>query len=385
MTTPWHAISSLLVLLLGCLLCIKLNRWLQVSQRMIVLLYFWHTLFCLIYIYFSVNFETDAWGYFVIGGENLPPFALGTTVIYWLVSFFLLFDLSFFGVSLCFNIIGAIGLIFFYASLKKVVRFSSRKIQRIVLMIVFLPSVSFWSAAIGKDSISFLCISMALWAVTNFKDKKTLLFFSILVIFLVRPHIAIIMLVSLVASVIFQRSTSIFQKILLGSSAMMALYALIPVLLTYVGLESDFDTSVVISYVETREGQNMYGGGAIDLSSMSFVEKLFTYLFRPLPFEAKGILQLAASLDNVFLLYLLMLGFFAVLKLNFHQSSENRMFMWVFVILTWTMLSLTTANLGIMVRQKWMFCPFIIYLLISKLAFIERPQIEYKAQRRNQS
>ena len=363
----------------------KLNRWLQVSQRIIVLLYFWHTLFCLIYIYYAVNFGADAWGYFVIGGENLPPFALGTTVIYWLVSFFLLFDLSFFGVSLCFNIIGAIGLIFFYASLKKVVRFSSRKIQRIVLMIVFLPSVSFWSAAIGKDAISFLSISMALWVVTNFKAKKTLLFFSILVMFLVRPHIAIIMLVSLVASSIFQRSTSIFQKILLGSSAMMALYALIPVVLAYVGLEPDFDISAVNSYVEIRAGHNMYGGGAIDLSSMSFVEKLFTYLFRPLPFEAKGILQLAASVDNVFLLYLLMLGFLAVLKLNFHQSSENRMFMWVFVILTWTMLSLTTANLGISVRQKWIFCPFIIYLLISKLAFSERPQIEYKAQRRNQS
>ena len=370
-TTSWHAFSSLLVLLLGCLLCMKLNRWLQISQRMIVLLYFWHSLFCLIYIYLAVNFGADALGYFVLGDENLPSFAPGTVAIYWLVSFLLLFDLSFLGVSLCFNVIGAMGLMLFYASLNSVTRFSGQKLKLIVLMIAFLPSVSFWSSAIGKDAISFMAIGLMLWATLNRKKQVRILCFSIFIMFLIRPHIAMVMLGSLAASSLFQRSIPMFQRILLGLCGFVASFAVMPLLLESLGFGLDFDASHLVTYIETRQGHNMDGGGGIDISSMSFGEKLFTYLIRPLPFEAAGFTQLVASLDNMFLLFLLVLGFLGILKLNFYQGRENRVFMWVFLISTWIILALTTANLGIAVRQKWMFLPVLIYLIISKLALNE--------------
>jgi hypothetical protein len=39
--------------------------------------------------------------------------------------------------------------------------------------------------------------------------------------------------------------------------------------------------------------------------------------------------------------------------------------MWLYVLLTWVVLATTTANLGISMRQKWMFTPVLVFLLIS--------------------
>ena len=45
--------------------------------------------------------------------------------------------------------------------------------------------------------------------------------------------------------------------------------------------------------------------------------------------------------------------------------GENRAFMWVYALMAWGILAMTTANLGIALRQKWMFAPMLIFLFIS--------------------
>ena len=50
------------------------------------------------------------------------------------------------------------------------------------------------------------------------------------------------------------------------------------------------------------------------------------------------------------------------------RSKANRQFMWFYFIGTLLVLSMTTPNLGIAVRQKWMFIPMFLYLFISAIA-----------------
>jgi hypothetical protein len=40
-------------------------------------------------------------------------------------------------------------------------------------------------------------------------------------------------------------------------------------------------------------------------------------------------------------------------------------FLLAYSVTAWVMLALTTANLGISVRQKWMFAPMLIFLFLS--------------------
>jgi hypothetical protein len=141
----------------------------------------------------------------------------------------------------------------------------------------------------------------------------------------------------------------------------------------YSGLGSDAGASDIESYVENRQSSNMMGGGAVDIASMSLPMQLFTYLFRPLPFEANSIPALAASIDNVVLLALIFVGGASMVKHRRRSKRGNRMFMWVFSISTWLVLAMTTANLGISVRQKWMFAPMLILLFISAIGRSRAP------------
>ncbi|MEC9443640.1 MAG: hypothetical protein VX408_01075, partial [Pseudomonadota bacterium] len=78
-----------------------------------------------------------------------------------------------------------------------------------------------------------------------------------------------------------------------------------------------------------------------------------------------SITALAAAIDNLILLYLFIVGIYALIIKKSQSFTENRKFMWVYVAIAWVVLSMTTANLGIAIRQKWMFAPILIFLLIS--------------------
>jgi hypothetical protein len=133
----------------------------------------------------------------------------------------------------------------------------------------------------------------------------------------------------------------------------------------YSGLGSGADNADVIEYVEQRQGYNMQGGGAVDISSMSLPVQMFTYLFRPLPFEAHSLTSLAVSVENVALIVILFLAIGQRIKGRKSTSHVDRVFLAVFSVSVWLILATTTANLGIAVRQKWMFLPMIILLAIS--------------------
>ncbi|MGC8121871.1 hypothetical protein ACP2AU_15435, partial [Marinobacter sp. VGCF2001] len=108
-------------------------------------------------------------------------------------------------------------------------------------------------------------------------------------------------------------------------------------------------------------------GGRVDIASMSLPVQLFTYLFRPLFFEARSVFALAAAIDNLILLGLFVFGGIALLRGKKTGLGENRVFMWAYALCAWLILAMTSANLGIAVRQKWMFVPMLIFLLVSVL------------------
>ena len=372
MNSPSDPFVCFLIILSGAYLCISLNRYFKISQIRILQLYTWHTLFCFVYIYYTLNVGADATGYYNRAGEELRDFAFGTIAIDWLVALFRVFNLSLLGVFLCFNIFGCIGLIAFYASLHKEVRYCSKWLRLLVLIIIFLPSTSFWSSAIGKDAISFMSICLALWASLNFNSHKFLMIVSISLMFFVRPHISGLMVFALASSMLLQRNVPFTQRFFIGAVAIIGTLLIVPFALKYVGLGNEIGTSMIQVYIEERQAYNQDGGGGIDIAAMSLPVKLFTYLLRPLPFEARSIPQFAAAIDNVVLLYIMIVGFYTLFSRKRLNLEGNRMFMWLYVLAVWLVLSLTTSNLGIAVRQKWMFIPILIYLLISLMASKEQ-------------
>lgn len=97
---------------------------------------------------------------------------------------------------------------------------------------------------------------------------------------------------------------------------------------------------------------------------MSYPMQMFTYLFRPLPFDAHSALALFTSIENTILLALFLYVLFKN-KFRLHSFIEGKnAWLLIYAFLTCSMLAITTANLGIATRQKWMFMPILIYLLV---------------------
>jgi len=363
--TPWHVFSAMIVFGLGALLGEYLRRSFNLPQGRSFLLYLWHTIFCLVYMLFALKNGADAINYYHRATSGGIEFRVGTAFVDYFV--FVIIKgtgLSFLGTSLVFNIFGIVGLFAFDASLRQATWNKKKKIRQWATLMVFLPSVSFWSSAIGKDSLAFMATGLALWAALNLRKRAVLMAISIVVMLSVRPHMAAIMIVAIFVSMMVQKGIPLPYRLTIGIVALIASYFIVPLTLHYVNL-NNVDPNSVVEYVKVRQGYNLRGGSSFDVSSMSLPMKIFTYMFRPLPFEAHNISSLLASLDNLLLFVFFFWSLKAVIKRKSPSCYSNRTFLWIFSGVSLIALATTTANLGIAVRQKWMFVPMFIFLALT--------------------
>ena len=217
-----------------------------------------------------------------------------------------------------------------------------------------------------------MAIGLCLYASMNVSKHFSMLVWSILIMLFVRPHIAAIIFFSFAVAYLFSNKVSSKARAI-GLSAM-ALTSLIlaPFVYNYIGFEA-FDLETMQEYVEVRQGYNANDATGVNLSDMNFAQQLTSYLFRPSLFEAlsMGIFGLVAAFDNTLLIFFFIVGGFNLLfrprlrKLNYSKNLFSSSFLITHSLVTWTILAITTANVGIALRQKWMFVPMLmIFFLI---------------------
>lgn len=367
-STPWDIFVSFLIFFVGLAFVKVLSKLFGVKVGRAIFLYFWHAFFSVIYSLYVIYNGGDAVMYYETSLAGGGEFHFGTAGIRYLTGFFtVLLGASLLGASLGYHIFGFVGLLAFDGAMRQVTVNKPKIIRKIATFIVFLPSISFWSSSIGKDALSFMAMGLALWAALNLKRRLFLMVFAVLIMLFVRPHMAGMMVIGLSVSIALQSGVSGLQRLGFGVASLAGVAVLVPLALNYAGVGADAGVGELASYIEGRQAQNLDGGSSLDIANMSLPMQLFTYLFRPLPIEARGLSALAASIDNVILLFLFIAGGWALLRRRkFREfSGHNRIFLWAYSLLAWAVLAMTSANLGIAMRQKWMFAPMLIFLLIS--------------------
>ncbi|HEX8669495.1 MAG TPA: hypothetical protein VF727_14105 [Allosphingosinicella sp.] len=235
-----------------------------------------------------------------------------------------------------------------------------------IYLIALLPSLNFWSTAIGKDPPYLLATCLALWASMRLPRRTVALAGALMLMLIVRPHTALMAIGALSVAVIAGKGMPMAARILLFVAAIAGTaFATVALQQTY-AIDVTSAESISQQFERRQETLNSKDAGATAVDAALPIRLLSLY-FRPLFFDARDAFALVVSFENLVIV--------AVMLLLLMQPGDlMRLFRRVFYVryamtlaLAMTLfLSLSYWNVGLGLRQKWvMLMPAIAVLFVS--------------------
>ena len=249
---------------------------------------------------------------------------------------------------------------------------------RYARLVFLLPSLLFWPSSIGKEAWMTLCLGMAAYGaariLTRMRGGFAIVALGVAGTVAVRPHVGIILVVSLVPAYLFRRPPA--GGSLLGPVAKLGGIVVLGITLAVVvgqaselfGVKDRFDAEAVSQIRQRARDQtsvagSSFGNQSTDLSPSAFPSALVSVLFRPFPWEAGNPLAFGASLEGTFLLAL-----FVVCRGRVVGAIRSVLHTpYVVLCLSYSVLFVygfsSFANFGVLTRQRVQVFPFLLVLL----------------------
>jgi hypothetical protein len=368
-----------ITLLLSYLLVDRIQRrHPALDRRLMIVLFFYHSLLALTYYLYALFNPSDSHHYFDkvvlrIYGENwFDYFGTGTRFIDF-ISFFLINALGFSyeGAMVLFAWMGYLGFLFFYIFFKERIRTSHSFLGIDYFWILFLlPNLHFWSSSLGKGSIIFFGFGLFFYSLLYPGGRLWAIILGGFIIYMIRPHIFLVIMIAVGLSYTFStRGVAIGYRVVILLTAFAATLFVYQDVVQMTGLEDESISDPLISH---RAQELSKATSGIDLVNYSIPEKLFAFWFRPLFFDAPGLLGYIVSFENVF--YLI---FFARLfqpsGLKFIWSGDAIMKTCLLTFLGVSFaLAQISGNLGLAMRQK---SQVMILMLFVILKFMDEQKV----------
>ena len=334
-------------------------------------LYLWHTGLCFVIIYYVSIFGGDQLQYYeysLIGitwvGKDIV-FGFGTAFVTWFTRIFSAgLGFTYISTILVFNFIGSIGLVIFASSIIELSRLSRYPVTWLTWVVIFLPSLGIWTCSISKDAFSFLAVALFIKATMCGRNHNAMVFLSILLMTLVRPHIGLCLLISTLFLHALRIKMSIASIVLLSVLGTVALYLVAPLVATMLNLP-DFSADTLAGFIEERGKQADRRDDAAFWYSQSVPVRILMTAFYPTLLSASGILQLIVAAENIILtLMFAALCWMSMARFRLYQEDIH---FWAYTMLTWFILGSIMYNSGLAARQKWMFVPVFLFLALKYL------------------
>jgi hypothetical protein len=235
--------------------------------------------------------------------------------------------------------------------------------------LIAIPSLHFWSSALGKDGPFLLATSLALWASMRLPNRTKALVAGLLLMLFIRPHIAMIAAAALSLAVVVGKGIPIYVRIALF------LVALVGTGLAASTLESTYAIDITSAesigqQFERRDNVLQSEDAGTSAVSASFPVRLLSLLFRPLFFDANELFALIASFESAFLIGLmLMLVVRTRSVMGLFRSVFFARYAVIFALGLTIFLAVSYWNVGLGLRQKWtMLMPMYLVLFVAVLA-----------------
>ncbi len=365
-------IVLILIVLLSVFYLFRLKQKLsKVNFQNLLYLYFFHLLFGIYYYFFVFGDSIGYWSQAALLDESTFYYCLteqkGTLFIY-AINYIPagILGLSYFTGTMLYTFLGFVGLSHFYiTSIQLIPQNPKFNSLHLFPLLFFLPNLHFWSCAVGKDTLLFLALGLIARAIISFKSKWYLFITGIFLAYLVRPHISLFIIIAVSGAIYLSNKTKTYQKVILTGIMITLFLMIFPKVMEFVKLE-EASIDSFNNYASTKASKlgSANNSTAIDISNYPFLLKVFTFLFRPLPFDISSIPTLLAAIENIFLLILFTVGF----KFNYIKSIKQAPLTIKYSVLFFlsgaTVLSQSLGNLGIMLRMRNMFLPAMIFVLL---------------------
>jgi len=351
-------------------------------------LFWYHLLLSFVYYIYAVFNPSDSKQYyrkieiFYRGPEWSDFYGTSTTFIEWFgFPFIQNLYFTYEAMMALFSLLGFVGFIYFFKFFRERVVFNNRLWGFDLFTLFFLlPNLHFWSGSFGKGSFIFLGIGLLFYGLNNIAKRYWILLIGALITYHIRPHILLVILASsLIGFTFSSKGLGWGIKILMIAVSSTALGFIYQDVLNLVGLETD---------TLLEEGLNMnkriedlsYATSGVDILNMSLPEQVFTFLFRPLFFDAPGLLGIIVSFENVFLLLITLIfiykgGIAYIVRGDFAVKTAFFSFITVSIAL-----AQISGNLGIAIRQKSQV--MILFLFVIVQMYDDKKKISFMARMR---
>jgi hypothetical protein len=223
-----------------------------------------------------------------------------------------------------------------------------------IYLLLFLPSLHYWSSALGKDSLFFFATVLSIWSAMNIRRRLTAMVLAITVLMLIRPHIAMVALAALAATVVRDRQTSPAIRVIFFATSVIGVIFAVATLRTTFNLNlTDPNT---VSDMLSGTGRDAFvqseDAGRTAVNAV-YPVRVLSLLFRPFFFDAGGALGLIVSFENLLFLFM-------ICALIYHHRLVTTLAKTVpyirFALLSSVgvllMLSIGYYNVGLGIRQK---------------------------------
>ena len=267
------------------------------------------------------------------------------------------------------------GYVMFWRAMRRTVK--PGQDRRYLMLLLFMPSVAYWPSSLGKEAVVIFGLGMASLGFARSITGATfsglaLLGAGILLVTYVRPHVAIAVLVGIVAATIFQR-----HKAGQATSLVLTIALLAPVMVFTIGQANQYFKSDITNQTQanatlanarhrTAEGNSQFDSTPVQITNpVQFPYAAVTVIVRPFPWESPSFQELATSIESLFVVFLL----FKNVKNSFgHVRRDNGYVIFSVVnIIVFIVLFSNFNNFGILARQRTQVAPFLFILLAMPL------------------
>ncbi len=354
----------------------------------------YHWLLSIVYFLYAQFNASDSFNYYykvagyTRGDQWMDFYATSTPFIEWIAFPFINgLGFSYEAMMVLFAFMGMMGFFYFHLFLQERVFYPVKwQGYPLTTIFLFLPNMHFWSASFGKGSVIFLGVGMFFYALNRPNQRILLLILGGLIIYHVRPHIMLIIVVAgIVAAGFSSKGVSPYIRfgILVGAS--MAFFFILEDALALVGIEQEelLEEGVDLSHRANELSRS--AGSGVDINNYNQAMKLFTFLYRPLFFDNPTAFGFFVSIENLFLL-ILTIQFFAEGGLKFLIRGDfitKTAFISFFVASV--ALAQISGNLGIAIRQKsqvMMLLLFVIAYFFQHQALLRQRRFQQEQERR---